>query len=210
MATTRSNRRMPVIKKLLLSAATLGTAASIAGLGTFATFSGTATANHTVGSGTLSLVLGATGASTNRLNVNASNIAAGDTIQRSFDLTSGGTLNMASVNLTTAATTSSKLDTDPTNGLQMVIDKCSAAWTESGTAPAYTYSCGGTTTSVLVSRAVIGSTIALSNLGVLTGGATDHLRLTLTLPSAADSTFEGLTSTISYTFSGVQRAATSG
>jgi hypothetical protein len=90
----------------------------------------------------------------------------------------------------------------------MVIDKCSVAWTESGTAPAYTYTCGGTTSTVLASRAIIGSNLALSNLAALTTGSTDHLRVTLTLPSTAGNTFQGLSSTISYNFVGNQRAAT--
>ena len=161
----------------------LGAAASIAGLGTFATFTSSTSASHTVSSGTVTIALGATGASTNRLTVGASAIAPGDTIQRSVDLINQGSLDLASTTLTTTATTSSLLDTDTTNGLQMVIDKCSAAWTEAG--PPYTYTCGGTTSTVLASRPVIGATLALSNLGSLTAGATDHLRVTLTLPSGS-------------------------
>jgi hypothetical protein len=86
---------------------------------------------------------------------NASAIAPGDTIQRSVDLTNSGSLDLAWVTLTTSASPSSLLDTDGSNGLQMVVDKSSQAWTESG--PPYTYTCGGTTSSVLASRAVIGS-----------------------------------------------------
>jgi hypothetical protein len=110
------------------------------------------------------------------------------------------------VTLTTTASPSSLLDTDTTNGLQMVIDKCSQAWTESG--PPYTYTCGGTTSSVLASRPVIGSNLSLSNLGSTTAGATDHLRVTLTLPSGAGNTLQNQSSTISYAFTGTQRAAT--
>ncbi|HKG43827.1 MAG TPA: TasA family protein [Gaiellaceae bacterium] len=184
----------------------LGAAASIAGLGTFATFTSSTSASHTVASGTVTIALGATGASTNRLNIGASAIAPGDTLQRSVDLINQGSLDLASVTLTTSATTSSLLDTDTTNGLQMVIDKCSAAWTESG--PPYAYTCGGTTSSVLASRAVIGSTLALANLGSLTAGATDHLRVTLALPGTAGNTLQNQSSTISYTFNGTQRTAT--
>jgi hypothetical protein len=156
----------------------------------------------------VTIALGATGASTNRLNVNASGVAPGDTIQRSFDLIDQGSLNLASITLTTTATASSLLDTDATNGLQMVIDRCSVAWTEAGVAPAYTYTCSGATSSVLASRAVIGANLALSNLGALTAGATDHLRMTLTLPASADNTFQNLTSTLQFSFTGTQRAAT--
>src|SRR5439155_3854963 len=131
----------------------------------------------------VSIALGAVGTA-NRLTVNATAIAPGDTMQRAFQLSNGGTVDLtAAPTLTTTASPSSLLDTDATNGLQMVIDKCTVAWTESG--PPYTYTCGGTTTSVLATRAVIGSTISLSNISDLVTAAAgpDYLRLTLTLPS---------------------------
>ena len=196
--------------KVLASLAVIAAAASLAGLGTFATFTSSTTATHTVSSGSVTIALGAAGAA-NRLTVNATGIAPGDTIQRAFQLSNSGTIDLAGApTLTTTASPSSLLDTDGTNGLQMVIDKCSVAWTEAGTAPAYTYTCGGTTTSVLASRAVIGSNLALSNLtDLVTGGSgPDYLRLTLTLPSAAGNTFQNLSSTLTYTFNGTQRAAT--
>jgi predicted ribosomally synthesized peptide with SipW-like signal peptide len=202
----RTGKRTSITRKLLATAAVLGATASIAGLGTFATFTSSTSASHTVASGTVTVALGATGASTNRLNVDANAIAPGDTIQRSVDLIDQGTLDLASVTLTTQATTSSLLDTDTTNGLQMVVDKCSQAWTESG--PPYTYTCGGATSTVLSSRPVIQSSVALSNLSSLTAGNTDHLRVTLTFPSAAGNTFQNKSSTIQYTFTGTQRAAT--
>jgi spore coat-associated protein N len=187
-------------RKLLLSVAVLGSAASIAGLGTFATFTSSTSASHTIASGTLSLT-----APVSRLGTGASPIAAGDTMQRAIDLSYSGTISFGSVTLTTSATSSSLLDTDATNGLQIAIDKCSQAWTESG--PPYTYTCGGSTSSVLASRALIGSAIALSNL-TLTAGSTDHLRVTVTLPSSADNTLQNKSSAIDYTFTGVQRAGT--
>ena len=193
--------------KILVSLALVVIAASLLGFGAYATFTSTASASQSVTTGTVSIALGATGASTNRLNVDATAVAPGDTIQRSFDLINQGSLDLASISLTTTATTSSLLDTDATNGLQMVIDRCSAAWTESGSSPAFTYTCGGTTSSVLASRPVIGSNLSLANL-TLTAGTTNHLRLTLTLPSTADNTFQNKTSTIQYSFTGTQRAAT--
>ena len=192
---TRSSGR-----KLLLSIAVLGAAASIAGFGTFATFTSSTSATHTIASGTLSLT-----APFSRLGTGASPIAAGDTMQRAIDLSYSGSINFGSATLTTSATTSSGLDTDATNGLQIAIDKCSQAWTESG--PPYTYTCGGSTSTVLASRALIGSNIALSNLA-LTSGATDHLRVTISLPSSAGNTLQNQSSTINYTFTGVQRAGT--
>jgi spore coat-associated protein N len=198
------------LKRLLGSFAVVGVAAAMAGLGTFATFTSSTTASHTISSGTVSIALGATGASTNRLTVGASNVVPGDTIQRSVDLVNNGGAsadNLSAITLTTTASPSSLLDTEATNGLQMVIEKCSVPWTETGTAPAYTYTCSGTTTTALASRAVIGSSMALSGLASLSTGSTDHLRVTLTLPTAAPNTMQGLTSTISYNFVGTQRVA---
>jgi hypothetical protein len=179
----------------------------MAGLGTFATFTSSTSASQNVASGTVTVALGTAGSATNRLTLAASNVAAGDTMQRAADLIDSGNVDLASITLTTTASPTSVLDTDATNGLQMVIDKCSVAWTEAGSSPAFTYTCAGTTTTVLASRAVIGSTMALSNLS-LTAGSTDHIRVTLTLPSATGNTFEGLSSTISYAFTATQRTAT--
>ena len=108
----------------------------------------------------------------------------------------------------TAPTTSSLLDTNTSQGLQMAIDRCSAPWTEGGTAPAYTYTCSGTTSTVLASTPVVGANMTLNNLSALTAGNTDHLRVTLTLPAAAPNTLQGQSSVIQYTFTGTQRTAT--
>ena len=193
-------------RKVLLSLAALGIAGTLAGMGTFATFTATTSASQTVASGTVVIALGNTGASTNRLTVNASGLVPGDTVQRSFDLSNTGSQDLTSVALTTTASPSSLLDTDATNGLQMVIDRCSAAWTESGSSPAFSYSCSGSTTTIVTSRAVIQTSLSMAGLSALTAGGTDHLRLTLTLPSAAGNTLQGLSSTLTSSFLGTQRA----
>lgn len=195
-------------RKVLWSLGALGGAGALAGLGTFATWTATTGASNTLASGTVVIALGNTGASTNRLTVNASGLVPGDTVQRSFDLSNTGSQDLASVGLTTTASPSSLLDTDATNGLQMVVDRCSVAWTESGSSPAFTYSCSGSTTTIISTRAVIQSGLTMAGLSALTAGGTDRLRLTLTFPSAAGSTFQGLSSTLAYSFLGTQRAGT--
>lgn len=200
--------RKHLSKKILLSLGAVGTAASIAGLGTFATFTSTTSATHAVSSGTVAIALGASGAA-NRLSVSATNVVPGDTIQRAVNLISTSTDGVASVALTTTApTTSSLLNTDATNGLQTLIDECSVAWTESGTSPAYTYTCSGTTTATLTTGAVIRAGATLSGLSVLTASGTSYLRVKLTLPTSAGNTFQTLSSTIDYSFLATQRAAT--
>jgi len=200
------------LMKLLGSFAVLGAAASITGLGTFATFTSSTSASQSIASGTVSINLGAIGAA-NRLTIGAANLVAGNDVRIGgarvgLVSTSTGTSDpLGSIQLTTSASPSSGLDTDAVTGLQMAIDKCSVAWTESG--PPYTYTCSGTTTTVLTTRAVIGVNLALSNLSALTTGSTDHLHVTLTLPAAAPNALQGQTSGISYTFAGTQRAAAS-
>jgi spore coat-associated protein N len=195
-------------RETLLALVALGLGAALAGSGALATWTATTSASNTVATGTVLIALGNTGASTNRLTVNASGLVPGDTVQRSFDITNTGSQDMASVALTTTASPSSLLDTDTTNGLQMVIDRCSAAWTESGSSPTFSYSCSGSTTTIVSSRAVIQSALSMAGLSALTAGGTDHLRLTLTFPSAAGSSFQGLSSTLTYSFLGTQRAGT--
>ena len=194
--------------KLLASAALVAAAAGVAGLGTYGAFTSTTSATASVSSGTVNIGLGTAGTAANRITVAATGLVAGDTVQRAATLTNSGSQDMAAVTLTTAATTTSILDTDSTNGLQVAIDRCSAPWTEAGTDPAYTYTCTGIPTVVLATRPVIGANLALTNLASATAAGTDNLRVTETLPGTAGDTFQGKLSVVSFTFNGTQRSAT--
>ncbi|MGM7777277.1 TasA family protein [Arthrobacter sp. KNU-44] len=194
--------------KVIASLALVGTAAGVAGLGTYGAFTSSTSASNTVASGIVNIALGASG-TTNRLSVAASGLVPGDTVQRVATLSNAtGNQNLSAITLTTTASPTSLLDTSTTMGLQMTVDDCSVAWTEAGTAPAYTYTCGGTTTSVLASRPVIGANLTLANLTTVAPGHTDNLRVTLTLPSTADNSLQNQSSTIAFTFTGTQRTAT--
>jgi predicted ribosomally synthesized peptide with SipW-like signal peptide len=196
-----------ILVKVFGSLAVLGVAASVAGLGTFASFTSSTSASQSISSGTVSIALGASGAA-NRLAVAATNLVPGDTVQRAVDLTSNSSDPLGSVTLQTSASPSNALVTD-SNGLTVKVDKCSVAWTESGVAPAYTYTCGGTTTNILAASPA-GSTSTLSSLAALSSGSsTDHLLVTLALPTAAGNALQGLSTTITYSFNGTQRAAAS-
>lgn len=192
--------------KVFGSIAVLGAAASIAGLGTFASFTSSTSASQAISSGSVSIALGATGPA-NRLTVAASNLVPGDTVQRAVDLTSNSSDPLGSVSLQTSGTPNNALLTDA-NGLTVKVDKCSNAWTESGTSPAFTYTCSGTNTNVLAAGAV-GNTTSLSGLAALaSGSSTDHLLVTLALPAAATNALQGLSTSITYAFNGTQRTAT--
>jgi spore coat-associated protein N len=196
--------------KALASTVVLGAAASIAGLGTFGTFTSTTSATASAASGNVAITLGATGAG-NRLNVSATGLVPGDTVQRAVQLSNAaGNQDLAGITLTTTAPKSSVLDTDPTNGLRLSIDSCPSAWTEGGSATnGYTYTCSVATKTVLGSQAVKGTDMALTDLTSTKAGNTDYLRVTLTLPSAAGNTVQSQSSELSFAFSGTQRAATS-
>ncbi|THJ68675.1 hypothetical protein E8P82_01880 [Arthrobacter echini] len=196
--------------KVLASVALLGVAASVAGLGTYGSFTSTTSASETVSSGTVDIQLGAAGTAANRLTVGASNIVPGDSVQRVATITNTGSQGFGGVTLsTTPVNTPSKLTTDAVNGLQLTVDACSVPWTEAGTAAAYTYTCSGTVTTVLPSRAIIGTDVALANLASFAPAKSDYLRFTAALPMAADNSFQGLTSTVNFAFTATQRAATS-
>lgn len=200
--------RTGVARKLLLSVGAVGAAAGIAGLGTFGSFTDTETGSTDIDSGIVAMTIGASGTA-NRLSVAATDIVPGDTVQRAANLTVDATTTstLASITLTTTGSASNLLTTDATNGLQMEIRACSVAWTEAGSSPAYTYTCSGTESVVLASRAVVGTDLSLSNL-TLSAGATNYLRVKVTLPSTAGNTFQNLANTITYSFTANQRAAT--
>jgi len=184
----------------LVTAAAVFTALCLVGTGAWAAWTSSAAQSNTMSSGTLTVTLGATGASTNRLNVNASGLTPGTTVNRSVNVINSGSTNFSTLTLTTTATASSTLDTDATNGLQMVVKRCSVAWTESGSSPNFSYTCGGSQTTVISSRAVIGSSLSLGSSPALTSGATDYLQVQLTLPSGTTDVTQGQSSTIQYSF----------
>ncbi len=193
--------------KVLASVVLLAGAAGVAGLGTFGSFTSTTSASQAVGTGTVKIDLGASGAA-NRLSVAASGLVPGDTVQRAVSLSNNGNQDLSTVSLTTTATTSSKLDTDATDGLQLTVESCPTAWVESGTAPAYTYTCSGTIKTVVASKRIVGANVVLGNLQSLSSTKTDYLRVKVTLPDTADNTFQGLNSVVGFDFTGTQRTAT--
>jgi hypothetical protein len=191
--------------KILASVALVGGAASVAGLGTFGAFTSTTSASAATGTGKVVL---STAASVRGLDVSATSLVPGDSVERTVTLTrSSDTESFGSVKLTTAGTSSNLLTTDTTNGLQLKVDQCSAAWTKPANSNALT--CAGTTTTVIAQRAVVGSTLDLgaATTALNSSAAASNLRVTLSLPTTADNSFQGLSNTIDFTFDATQRAA---
>ena len=198
MSSTRATTR-----KVLGSLAVIGTAAAVAGLGTFGTFTDSTTpVSAQLTSGTVSIDLAQPAAP---IPAVTTGLLPGDSIARTLTLVNDGNSPLSSVALGVSTTSPSVLTTDPVNGLQLTLKACSVAWTQAGTAPLYT--CAGTERALTTGGAAIGNR-TLEAPASLTPGGTDHLLLTLSLPATADNTFQGKTSTLALTFSGVQRAAT--
>src|ERR1017187_3831617 len=223
----RSRRATAKRVALTLAVVVAGTGAVLGGV--FASFTDTTSAGpQTITSGKVVLAVGPTNDST----TGATNIAPGDTIPREVDLNStASTLNDASITLGISTSTSSLLDSDQTNGLQVQVQTCSVAWTRVA-GPPPTYSCSGTPVTVLASTTVktLESTPAsLTPLNSLTAGGQDYVVMTFTFPStapgniaqvptlcsgtvggtSATENLEGCTSTLTYNFVATQRIGTS-
>jgi spore coat-associated protein N len=204
------SRGLSMRAKVAATAVAVGGTAAVVGLGTYGAWTSTTTPETpTYSSGTVTLDYG-DGTTPSRLSVGASAMAPGDTAQRGFTLRNNGTLNFASVSLGITASPTSLLDSDATNGLTVKIQKCSTSWTEVGASAPYTYTCGGTTTVVLASTPVAtvkAAPVTLPGLASLTGGS-DNLKATFELPPTANNTVQGLSSTLSVTFTATQRVQT--
>ncbi|MCO4236271.1 TasA family protein [Pseudarthrobacter raffinosi] len=187
--------------KILASVALVGTAAAVAGMGTYGAFTGTTTTvDQQVTAGTVDIDLTDPGT----LNVAVAGLLPGDSVEKFATLKNTGNSTLNTVTLTTNAAVSSLLTTDATNGLQVTIDACNVAWTVVAAAPD---TCSGTQTAVLANGSIIGTGKALANLASVTAGSSDRLKITTSLPTSADNTFQGLTSTIGFTFDATQRTA---
>ena len=202
---TATSTRSRTARKVLGSLGVVGAAAAVAGMGTFGTFTdSTAPLNASVTSGTLSLDLTAGGAA--GMTMNATNFVPGDSISRSVELVNSGNLGFAGIALTSTSTASNLLTTDQANGLQLSVKSCPVVWTETITNGVATYTCSGTATNLVNSPAVISST--LTNPAAATPGARDHLLVTVSLPTSAGNTFQGLSAPLSISFTGTQQTGT--
>ena len=125
---------------------------------------------------------------------------AGDAESSPVDLVNDGTTALSGVALASRATTSSALDTDPVDGLQLTVRDCSVDWAEVDGA----WSCSGNAATLYSGRILLDS--ALPGVASLAPGGVDHLLLTASLPSAAsDEAVAGASSALDFTFTAVQR-----
>ena len=118
------------------------------------------------------------------------NMVAGDAVQGTVDVQNAGNIPATSYTLTSFVESANLLSGDAVDGLQLIVDRCSVAWTL-----ADLFTCGGTQTS----NVVLGTLIQTdASLGTLEVGVTDHLRVTIRLPETAGNTFQGLTAGVTF------------
>lgn len=173
----------------------------------FGAFVATAVVNHTATSGVVDVEMGADNTAANRLTVTLDALAPGDTHERAVTVRNVGTLDWSSTTLDITAATTSVLDQDTSIGLQVAVDACSQAWSESGLSPDFTYTCAGTQSSVIAATPVALSAADLGTVGQLTAGSDTHLRFSFWLPVTTTNLTQGKSSTLRVQFTATQRGA---
>jgi hypothetical protein len=197
-STTSTRRRSAV--KIVGAISAVGAAVAVAGMGTFGTFTdSTSPVNTRVDSGVLSIDVSQPGGAS--VPFSGGMMLAGDSRSALIDLVNDGTTPLSGVTLRSWATSSSVLDQDAVNGLQLTVESCSVAWTTGAAAP----TCAGTVRSYFTQPNIVANA-PLTPSAALAAGATDHLKLTAALPSSASgNAFEGATSNLNFVFTGAQR-----
>lgn len=186
-------------RALLATAVVLNAAVLVVG-STVAAFTGKQTVPQTSTSGAVTITLDSAG--TAAVQAGVTGLGAGDWFERTLTVSAGAGLPIGSWTLSTTATTSSALDTTATHGLRLSVDRCTVPWTDTGSGSVHRYTCSGTSSNALAERDITMSAQALAGLVP----DTNHLRLKVTLADSAPDGLQSLTSTIAYTFAGVQRA----
>jgi hypothetical protein len=202
--TSTMTTRYKSATKIVAAIGAVGAAAAVAGLATFGDFTDSTTPVGTnVDTGVVSITLNEAGDS-GTVPFSGGMMLAGDSRGHRIDLVNDGNTALGSVTFDSWATSSSILDTDAVDGLQLSVESCSVSWVKSGA----DYTCAGTERPFYAGPIVVGNR-ALVGAASLAPGATDHLLLTATLPATATGdAFEGATSSLNFMFTGAQRTGT--
>jgi hypothetical protein len=189
--------------RIVATIGVLGATAAIAGLGTFGSFTDSTTpVDTTVATGVVSIELSEAG-DAGMVPFDGGLMLPGDSRTFPVDLVNSGDSALGSVTLDSSATASSVLDSDPVDGLQLQVESCSVAWTDTGSG----WSCAGTEKAFYAGRMLVDDH-ALTGAASLAPGAVDHLLLTAALPATASADeFEGASSSLRFVFTGTQRGA---
>jgi hypothetical protein len=186
--------------KIVGAISAVGAAVAVAGLGTFGQFTdSTSPVNTRVDTGVLSVDVSAPAGAA--VPFSGGMMLAGDSRSALVDLVNDGTTPLSAVTLKATATSSSILDQDTVNGLQLTVESCSVAWNTAGAAP----TCPGTVKAYFT-QPILVNDYPLTGTPVMAAGATEHLKLTAALPaSASGDAYEGASSALKFVFTGIQK-----
>jgi hypothetical protein len=202
LRTDVSSSRRSTVTKAVASLGIVAAAAAVAGMGTFGSFTDTTAPVETdVATGTVSINL-SPAAMYATVPVSAGGFLPGDTSATPFDITNDGDLAWESVTLTSWATTSSLLDSDPVHGLQLTVESCPTPWSVVGSG----YACNGSVRELYSGPIVMDQPLA--GAASLTPGRVDHLLATIDYPTTAGEAHKNLISQLAFRFTAVQRGGT--
>ena len=179
-------------RRIVATAGTLAAWGSVVVLGTYGTFPGSDLAEGS--SGHVSLGLGGAAA----VPLEFSGLVPGGAVTQAVTLVNDGNVELSAVVLSAVVVESSLLDSDPNDGLQLRVESCSLPWTPE-------WSCAGERRLSVAPGPVVRRVELRDPMSGATGS--DHLAVTVTLPSTAGSEFSGLRSELVLTFTGVQGSA---
>ncbi|WP_137160401.1 hypothetical protein [Blastococcus sp. CCUG 61487] len=185
--------------RIVGSIAVVGAAAAVAGLGTFGAFTSSTEAVEAVAdTGVLSIDVSIAGTSA-PVPYSSFGMLPGDSGSFPMDLRNGGSVDLASLVFESRATTSSLLDTDQVNGLQLKLETCATPWSASG----QNWTCSGGATELYDGPIVANS--PLTGARSLQAGVVDRLLATVSFPDTNQNALQNQSSTFEFTFTGTQR-----
>lgn len=203
------------LRAVIVTSALIG-ALLLVGNSVFAALNATAsnTVAHGVSTGTLSLTMTENGVG---FGTESLKMVPGDVIRRFVNLTNTGDLEGKLLTLSASAA-ASKITTDATNGLHVVLDSCATAWTHVGSDYSASTCAGGSTPILSTSLSALRTApVGLTGYDTtVAAGAVLYLRLSVSLPDQSETTvngnvtadmIQGKTASITWTFEEQQKRA---
>jgi hypothetical protein len=189
-----------VVKALACALCAFACLAILAGSqlpGTLSIFQAAQSRGQSVSTPPLLNVSPSTPASADSDSLSISGLSPGSSTDELLNLLNGGS-SIATIAATVTTSSSTLLDTDATNGLQVEIDRCSTQWQQTVTGASAVCNASSSvifTSTPLASANGASPTLISSGLSALSSGGVDHLRIRFSLPASAPSGYSGLTST---------------
>ena len=191
------------IRTVLAALVVLGLAAALASRVTFGLFTDPAATSPRIEAAQIDISITTPGGPP--VPFSGTGFYPGSSVSQDVALKNEGGAPLGSLRLSSSATSSNLLTTDPTNGLQLTLTNCNRRWTEHATPSGPTFTCDDGS-----ARTVYGGPFLtdrpLPELGALT--TTAQLLITVSLPASADNRFQGLSASLGLAFRGQQVTGT--